>query len=311
MNLFQYIELDGEARELLVSGLPASVRCITAERDMAEEQLFRRFLDCEIAFGNIPAEWIGKSSKLKWLQLESVGYEPYLPVLAEFRERGIITNLHGFFGQPVAESALAGILALRRGVDKLVSLKEKKEWQGNALRPGLTLLRNANVLIAGGGNIGQTFRKIISGFDPVVTVFDKDPQLADITSPEEFDRRLAASDIVFSCLPDTPETKGFFNEERFRRMIPSSIFVNVGRGSVVDEGCLTNRLKNNTIAGAVLDVTNREPLPAESGLWDCPNLVLTQHTGGGSRSELKGKVSVFLENMELYLGGKPLRRIVK
>jgi phosphoglycerate dehydrogenase-like enzyme len=311
MNLFQYITLDDEAQESLDSCLPSPVSLVRADRNRPEEELFRQFLDCEIAFGNIPAGWIEKSSAIKWLQLESVGYESYLSILQDFNKRGTITNLHGFFGQPVAESALAGLLSLKRGIDKLVPLKEKKEWQGNALRPRLTVLHKAVVLIAGGGNIGQSFKKIISGFDPEVVVYDKNPLFADITTAEAFDRQLEKSDIVFSCLPDSPETKHFFNEERFRLMPESAIFINVGRGSVVDETSLTGRLNDNKIAGAVLDVTHREPLLSDDQLWDCPNLILTQHTGGGSKSELKGKVFIFLENLDLYLQQKPLKRTVK
>jgi phosphoglycerate dehydrogenase-like enzyme len=94
-------------------------------------------------------------------------------------------------------------------------------------------------------------------------------------------------------------------------MKSSAIFVNVGRGTVVDESVLISKLRNKDIGGAVLDVTCEEPLPADHPLWECPNLIMTQHTGGGSREELKGKVSVFLENLALYLAGKPLKRVVK
>jgi phosphoglycerate dehydrogenase-like enzyme len=85
----------------------------------------------------------------------------------------------------------------------------------------------------------------------------------------------------------------------------------VGRGSAVDETSLISSLKDNKIAGAVLDVTHQEPLLSDDELWDCPHLILTQHTGGGSKSELKGKVSIFLENLDLYLQQKPLKRTVR
>lgn len=310
MKLYQHIMLDEEAQELLNSCLPPQINRITGDLSLSEEQQFSRFSSCEIAFGNIPAGWLEKSSVLKWLQLESVGYEPYLTIIPDFSKRGTITNLHGFFGQPVAETALAGILSLKRGIDTLTSLKDKKEWLGSELRSRLSTLQGATVLIAGGGNIGQSFRKILSGFNCKIIIYDTNLASADITAPEEFDLQLPKADIIFSCLPDTDETKLFFNERRFNSMHPSAIFINVGRGAVVDESVLIRKLKDNKIAGAVLDVTNREPLPIENELWECPGLILTQHTGGGSKSELKGKVSIFLENLDLYLAGKPLNRVI-
>jgi len=310
MNVFQYIKLDREAQELLNSRLPSGVKCLEPPEDASVEQIKELFFECEVAFGNIPADWLISSPVIKWLQLESVGYEPYLEVLPEFTEKGILTNLHGFFGPAVAETALAGILCLLRSIDQLVLLKEKSEWVGTPIRTGLSFLQRSNVLIAGGGNIGQTFKKLLAGFETHITVFDKSPEVADITSSEELDRQLETADIVFSCLPAGKETNCFFDRKRLERMKPEALFVNVGRGTVVEEKVLIKRLNEGKIAGAVLDVTEREPLPETHELWACPNLIITQHTGGGSRSELKGKVSVFLENLELYLAGQPLKRVV-
>ncbi len=310
MTVFQYITLDTDAQQLLDSGLPTHVKRIIANRNAPDEELFSQFAGCEMAFGNIPATWAAKSTDLKWLQLESVGYEPYNGILPDFQKRGAITNLHGFFGQPVAESALAGILSLMRGVDQLTLLKEQKKWVGNALRPSLTTLSGAKVLIAGGGNIGQSIRKLLSGFDTKTVIYDKFPETGDIHLPENFDIELSDADVVISCLPETVETKQFFNRQRFALMRPSTIFVNVGRGGVVDETVLIEWLYERRIAGAVLDVTLAEPLPLEHKLWDCPNTIITQHTGGGSGKELSGKVAIFLENLERYLSGKPLTRVV-
>ena len=311
MNIYQHITLDAEAQHLLDTGLPDGVTRFIADRNHPDETQYQLFADCEIAFGNIPAGWITKSTRLKWLQLESVGYEPYHAILPEFRQRGVITNLHGFFGQPVAESALAGILSLKRGIDKLTMLKAQKRWSGNALRPTLTLLSGADALIAGGGSIGQSIRKLLSVFDVQTVVYDISPDVGDIHTPEDFDKALPDADIVISCLPETESTKFFFNKRRFSLMRPSAIFVNVGRGGVVDEAVLIRWLNEKRIAGAVLDVTLAEPLPPEHALWDCPDTIVTQHTGGGSEKELTGKVGIFLDNLERYICGKPLTKIVR
>ena len=310
MKLYQHIVLDPDSQELLHSSLPSSIELVTDRKEDAVGRRRELFSDCEIAFGNIPADWLKDTGKLKWLQLESVGFDPYLQVMPEYNKRGVMTNLHGFFGQPVAESALAGILALNRGIDELALLKKNKEWKGGQLRSGLRLLQGAEVLIVGGGNIGQTFKKILSGFDVDITVYDKNPASGDITSPEDLEKQMHRSDILFSCLPDCDETKSFFNEHRLGLLSESAIFVNVGRGTVVDEKVLVRLLKEGRIGGAVLDVTIDEPIPATDALWDCPNTIITQHTGGGSKDELRGKVRLFLDNLDLYLSGKTLKRIV-
>ncbi|MGV8095440.1 MAG: NAD(P)-dependent oxidoreductase [Mangrovibacterium sp.] len=216
-----------------------------------------------------------------------------------------------FFGQPVAESAIAGILSLKRGLDKLAILKEQKEWMGSALRPGLTTVSGVKVLIAGGGNIGQSIKKLLSGFDAKTVIYDKTPEVGDISLPEEFDRELPDAEVVISCLPEAAETKHFFNKRRFDLMCPTTIFVNLGRGGVVDETVLIKYLYDMRIAGAVLDVTAVEPVPREHILWNCPNTIITQHTGGGSRKELTGKVVIFLDNLARYLSGRQLTRIVQ
>ena len=311
MKLFQYISLDKDSQVLLDEGLPQKVSLTMVNRNGTEEQQLEQFLDCEIAFGNIPAVWIDKSPVIKWLQLESVGYEPYLDILPAFNKRGTITNLQGFFGLPVAETAIAGLLSLKRGINKLISLKEKKEWRDNSFRANLTTLYGAKTLIAGGGNIGQSFKKILSGFDAETVIYDKNPDFADIVSVNEFDNYLSTADIIFSSLPENVRTDCFFDERRFRLMKPTAIFINAGRGTVVDESALIRMLDEKLIAGAVLDVTCREPLPSDDKLWDCPNLILTQHTGGGSRNELKGKVEIFLENLDLYVNNKTLTRQVQ
>ena len=310
MTVFQYIILDAEAQHLLDSGLSTHVKRIIADRNQPQEKLFEQFAGCEIAYGNIPAAWVAKSSQLKWLQLESVGYESYNDILPEFQKRGTITNLQGFFGQPVAESALAGILSLKRGIDKLTILKSQKKWEGSVLRPGFTLLSGTKALIAGGGNIGQSIKKLLSGFDTQTVVYDKSPETGDIHSPEDFDRELPHADVVICCLPETNETKQFFNEHRFSLMRSSAVFVNVGRGGVVDEAILIRYLCEKRIAGAVLDVTLSEPLPSDHQLWDCPHTIITQHTGGGSENELTGKVKLFLDNLARYLCGQPLAKTV-
>jgi len=311
MKIYQHIHLDCDSQARLLAALPEDAQLTIADELQSEQQKYQSFSECDIAFGNVPSQWLLESEQLRWLQLESVGFDAYNDVGAEFSGRGVITNLHGYFGIPVSESALAGILSLKRATGSLVSLKERRMWVGAPMRSSLTLLHNAKVLLAGGGNISHTFAELISGFKPCVTIYDRHKERGDIDTAEQFDLVLPESDIVFSSLPDNATTKFFFDERRFSLMKRGAIFVNVGRGAVVDEMALYEALMSGRIAGAVLDVTCCEPLPDDSPLWDAPNLILTQHTGGGMTTELQGKVDIFIENLKLFAEGKELTRVVK
>ncbi|OMP12934.1 Glyoxylate reductase [Corchorus olitorius] len=94
------------------------------------------------------------------------------------------------------------------------------------------------------------------------------------------------------------------------RMHKSAVFANVGRGSTVDEPALVQALLNGDIAGAVLDVTEQEPLPNDHPLWDCPNVILSQHSGGGYADEFKDLIDIFLNNLHKFLAHEPLDNII-
>jgi glyoxylate/hydroxypyruvate reductase A len=110
-----------------------------------------------------------------------------------------------------------------------------------------------------------------------------------------------------NCLPSTPETANFFSRERLARFSSRAIFVNIGRGSAVDEAALIEVLQNRKIGGAVLDVFKQEPLPGEHPYWDCPRTLVLQHTGGGYDEELIDKARIFVSNLNLYRTGHPLQ----
>ncbi len=127
---------------------------------------------------------------------------------------------------------------------------------------------------------------------------------------EALDRAIASADVVVGAAPDTPETRDVFNRRRIGLIRPDAILVNVGRGSLVDEEALAVALHAGRIGGAVLDVTREEPLSPDHALWSCPNLILTQHTGGGTADEIDRKIEWFAENLARYRRGEPLRGVV-
>jgi phosphoglycerate dehydrogenase-like enzyme len=178
------------------------------------------------------------------------------------------------------------------------------------MRAGLRTLRGSRVVIVGYGSIGRAVDERLQPFGCSVVAFGTPRSGAGLVTLAELDRQLPLADVVFLALPATPATAGMFGRDRLRLMSQDAVIVNLGRGALIDEDALTAALRENRLAGAVLDVTQAEPLPSEHELWAAPRLLLTQHTAGGWRDELDGKVDVFLANLELFRSGHDLNGVV-
>jgi glyoxylate/hydroxypyruvate reductase len=269
------------------------------------------FLKAEIAFGWCPPEWLAEAEGLRWMQFDSVGIGEYAHLdWDRLSTRVTCTNLRGFFAEPVAETVLAGILALYRGIDRLVELQPRRAWMKLTLRPQLKMLANTTVVLVGHGALGQRLKVLLAPFGCRVIAYDRFAEGADLTQLAELDAVLPGADIVCAALPDTPDTRGLFDEARFGLLKAGALFVNVGRGSLVVENVLVAHLLSGRLGGAVLDVTQQEPLPGEHPLWQCPSTILTQHTAGGSSDELDRKITFFAENLRCYRQGMPLDNVI-
>ena len=253
------------------------------------------FLKCEIVFGNIPPDWVKQSSKIRWLQLESTGFAEYSEVKENFLNKDvIITNLKSFFAHQVAQTVMAGIFSFYRGLDIFTLLKKEKKWIGDPIRAKLEILNDKNILFFGKGSINQEIAKYIKVFNCKYSFIDSN------SNKSFFTKKLKKAEIVICALPGTTKTKMLFNEKMINCLSKKTILVNVGRGNLINEKHLIKKLKNNDIKGAILDVTAEEPLRKNNPLWSCPNLILTQHTGGGYKDEITDKVNFFLNNFQRY-----------
>ena len=263
------------------------------------------YLKCEIVFGNIPSNWVVQSSKIKWIQLESTGFSEYSEVKINFLKKDvIITNLKSFFASQVAQTTLAGILSFYRGTDHFALLKKEKKWVGDPIRNKLEILNNKKVLFFGKGSINKEVSKYLKPFDCKCSFIDSH------SKKEYVLNKLRLAEIIICALPGTESTKMLFNKKMLDTLSKHSIIVNVGRGDLIDENYLIEKLNNKTLRGAVLDVTSEEPLQKNSKLWNCPNLILTQHTGGGYTNEIKDKVCFFLDNFKRYSKNTSLINII-
>ncbi len=260
---------------------------------------------CDIVFGNPPVDWVAQNTGLSWVQLESVGFGEYValnwPVLSK---RLKITNLAGFFSDPVAESILAGILALYRGISRLSVLQTQKHWVGEKLRPSFRSLRGVNVVLFGKGDINRRVEELLAPFHCTITRFGRDWRASDLHDG------LATADVVICTVPDSPATRNVFDRAMIARIKTGSILANFGRGSLIDETALIEAVQNGRLGGAVIDVTQEEPLPLDHRFWTCPQILLTQHTGGGAHDEIDRKIDFFIGNLKRYQSNLPLHSLV-
>ena len=212
----------------------------------------------------------------------------------------MMSNLSGFFSEPVAESMLAGILGFLRGLGPLQDLQHRSEWMGDDLRPRLRVLKGLSVVMIGRGAINKRLAELLAPFDCQMTSFGSDLELLDL------DEALRDADIVACCVPHTERTMTLFGADRLALLKADALFLNFGRGSLVDESALADALIVDRLGGAVIDVTREEPVPHDHPFWATPRLMLTQHTAGGSVDELERKIEFFLENLARYRQGKAL-----
>jgi phosphoglycerate dehydrogenase-like enzyme len=170
--------------------------------------------------------------------------------------------------------------------------------------------------IVGMGGIGsETARRLHYGFNMRVLGTDAKPLpkpefVAELHDPGWLMEMVPQVDVLMSAAPLTKETRLMFNESVFRKLKPSAYFINVSRGGLVDQEALVKTLKEKRIRGAGLDVTTPEPLPSESPLWDCPNLVITPHNSGHAPIRQVRLMALVAENVRRYSHGLPLLNVV-
>ncbi|MCI0659737.1 MAG: D-2-hydroxyacid dehydrogenase [Acidobacteria bacterium] len=269
--------------------------------------------DAEVILGPVDRETLLAAKNVKWVQTWAAGVEG-LP--GELKEHPcVLTNMQRIFAPVIAETAIGLLLSLTRGLtqDSIPAFKERK-W----LRGGVPLddLLGKTIGIVGMGGIGsETARRLHYGFDMRVLATDAKPLpkpdfVAELREPGWLLEMVPQVDVLMSAAPLTAETRLMFNETVFRKMKPSSYFLNVSRGGLVDQNALVKALKEKWIRGAGLDVATPEPLPPENPLWDCPNLVITPHNSGAAPIRQVRLIALVAENVRRYSNGLPLLNVV-
>lgn len=290
-----------------VRGVKGDLEVVAVEEDSREE-LEKQLETAEIAAG---FPWALASlplpGKLKWVHSFSAGMDRALT--PELVESDIIaSNSAGIHAFPIAEHIMGFLLLFSRRFYQSFKRQEEKIWEKDQ---EVTELKGKTVLILGLGNIGREAARLAGSFGMEVLAFDKAGKekpsfVAKAGGEGELPGMLSVADFAVLCLPHTKDTHHFLNKEKLEAMKKSAFVINIGRGGVIDEQALIAALKEKKIAGAGLDVTETEPLPKESPLWDMENVILTPHHSGWSEKYMDRAIERFCLNLKAFLEGKPL-----
>lgn len=285
------------------------VRDAAPDADVAmadDRNVIEAVADAEIVFGVFTSEMVRAAPKLKWIQSTSAGMDKAL--IPEVANSDIVLcNASGVHAVQVAEHAWALTTALTRGLHVSLSHQRDHAWK----RPPLADLLGATILIVGFGGIGQYYAQLAQGYEARLIALDiqggdKPDYVEAIWGMDRLDEGLQLADVVFIAVPYTPETEKLIDARTLGLMKNTAFLVNTARGPIVDEAALAQALNAGEIAGAGLDVFEREPLSPDSPLWDLENAIITPHAAGGSPNRHNRTVAFFCQNLKRYSAGEPL-----
>ncbi|PAZ09584.1 hydroxyacid dehydrogenase [Streptomyces sp. SA15] len=252
----------------------------------------------------VRAAWPGEGPRPRWVHTASAGVDHLMcPELAA--SDTVVTNARGVFDQPIAEYVAALVLAMAKDLPRTWDLQRERTWRHRESER----VAGTRACVVGAGPIGRAIVATLKALGITAALVGRTPR-AGVHGPEDLDRLLARADWVIAAAPLTEQTYGMFDARRFGVMQPSARFVNIGRGQLVVEDALAEALSKRWIAGAALDVFEHEPLPADSPLWQVPNLIVSPHMSGdtvGWREELGLQ---FVEMYERWEAGKSLPNVV-
>jgi D-3-phosphoglycerate dehydrogenase len=296
----------GEELLSLVRAAAPGATAVVADKEWLPGEL----ADAEIFYGYHSPEVFVHAPKLKWIQSSAAGLDKLL--VPELVNRGlVITNASGVHASAVVECAWALTLAIGRCLHTFMRQQQEHTWKWGPLYD----MFGGTAGIIGLGGIGRQYARVARAFDMRVIAVDphvreKPDTIAELWPMSQLDDLLRQSDVVLVSCPYTPETHYLIDRRRLGLMKPTAIIVNIARGGIIDEAALIDALRAGRLAGAGLDVTETEPLPASSPLWDAPNLVLSPHCGGVSSHRVRKLIEFFCENLRRYQTGQSLLNLV-
>lgn len=251
-----------------------------------------------------------RSSELQWVHIHSAGADR--PIYTELRARGVqVTTSSGANAEVVAQTALAGLLALARRFPQLMAAQQARTWAPLMLQPPRDLAGQTAVVV-GWGPIGQRIGAFLRLLGLQLIVVRHSPPLAAEAGVETVNFAtlpavLPRADWLLLACPLTDQTRGLVNREALASLPAGACLINVARGEVVVERDLIEALRQRHLGGAYLDVFEHEPLSSDSPLWGLANVIVTPHSAGHSDGNHRRVADLFLANLARWHAGQPLR----
>jgi phosphoglycerate dehydrogenase-like enzyme len=282
--------------------------------DAGQQRIAVELLEADIFCGHakVPVSWphVVRRGRLKWIQSAAAGLDHCL-VPETIASNIVVTSASGLFAEAVAEQTLALLLGLLRGLPTFFRAARAREFIRRPTRD----LHHTTVGIVGLGGNGVRIAEVLRPFRTRIIATDMftddRPACADELWPaDQLDRLLAESDVVILCVPLNVQTLGMIAAPQLARMKPGAILINVARGPVVVERDLVAAVESGHLGGAGVDVTEVEPLPADSRLWDLPSVIITPHVGAQCSRRADNVTNLLCENLRRYFAGRPLINVV-
>jgi len=245
-----------------------------------------------------------QATNLAWMHSMSAGVDS--PIFATFTDRGVrLTTSSGTSAEPIARTAMMYLLALSRGLPAMIRSQDRAEWNWHRWQE----LAGRSVAVVGWGPIGQETARLCDAFGMHPTIVRRaahGDEPFPVRPLDELTAVAADHDVMVVALPLTPDTEGIVSAEVIDALGAAGLFVNVGRGELVDQPALTAALVDGRLGGAGLDVTTPEPLPADDPLWSAPNVIITPHNSGSTDGTAHRADEAFLVNLERWVAAEPL-----
>jgi D-3-phosphoglycerate dehydrogenase len=282
--------------------------------DAGQERVAQELLDCDLFCGHpkVPVPWddVVRRGRLRWIQSSAAGLDHCL-VPAVVESDIVVTSASGVLADQVAEHTVALATALCRSLPVFFRAQQKREFVRRPTRD----LHRATVGIVGLGGVGRRLAEVLAAFKTRILAtdwypVDRPPHVSELWPPDRLDDLLPNVEFLFLTAPLTPQTRGLIDARALARMRPGALLINAARGPLVVEAALVEALQSGHLAGAALDVTEQEPLPPTSRLWELPNVIITPHVAGQSARRIDDMTDFFCENLRRYRAGEPLLNLV-
>jgi phosphoglycerate dehydrogenase-like enzyme len=255
-------------------------------------------------------EQLDAAESLEWVQAMNAGVDTY--PTDRLAERGVtLTNSSGIHAEQIGQQVLGYLLLFERRIYEGMRQQRAGEWS----RYDAGELGDETLGVVGLGAIGGRVAEFgqTMGMDVVGT--KRDPSTApaavdDCYPPEDLAPVLDRSDYLVVACPLTDETRGLIGEAELARLDDDAVLVNIARGPIVDQDALIAALRDDTLRGAALDVSDPEPMPEDSPLRSMPNVVMTPHVAGSTPYYFDRAVELFARNYRAYVEGDPLENVI-